>query len=197
MTRIKRGTTACSIRKEKSPLTKNSIGFNSSLFRIGQQDYIKIFHYAYKSRYERKRQRQYLCLARMNARVRIFDWNYYSFIHLFRGNEFLLNRKILVQLLFFDPISFKGLICLFFKMDTFSVAFQITFPRIGEYHRYYRRTFNYKNVNLLQKHILVTGRIIPRTSIILTIKEHRTIAKSIHQSRRRGLLPFIWLEHLL
>jgi len=58
-------------------------------------------------------------------------------------------------------------------------------------------TINYKNIYLLRRHISLTGKIIPRHITKLTAKEHRSMAKAIRQARRVGLLPFVWLTHLL
>jgi small subunit ribosomal protein S18 len=56
-------------------------------------------------------------------------------------------------------------------------------------------TINYKNVNLLRRYIGMTGKILPRRITNLTAKEHRSVAKAIRQSRRVGLLPFVWLAN--
>jgi small subunit ribosomal protein S18 len=66
---------------------------------------------------------------------------------------------------------------------------QETLPKTINY------TINYKNINLLRRYIGVTGKILPRRFTTLTAKEHRFIAKVIRQSRRAGLLPFVWLTY--
>ena len=51
---------------------------------------------------------------------------------------------------------------------------------------------DYKNANLLRRYIRVTGKILPRRITKLSAKEHRSISKSIRQSRRVGIIPYVF-----
>ena len=51
---------------------------------------------------------------------------------------------------------------------------------------------DYKNVNLLRRYIGVTGKILPRRVTKLSAKEHRSVSKSIRQSRRVGIIPYVF-----
>ena len=107
---VKRGSIARRRRKKVLSLTKGAIGSNSKLFRIAQQHSIKAMVYIYRGRRERKRYFRLLWIVRLNARVHVHNITYSSFTHNLKKKKCLLNRKILIQLFFFDPISFKILL---------------------------------------------------------------------------------------
>ena len=52
---------------------------------------------------------------------------------------------------------------------------------------------DYKNVNLLRRYVRVTGKILPRRITKLPAKEHRFMSKSIRQSRRVGIIPYVFI----
>nr|YP_009145464.1 ribosomal protein S18 [Monomorphina parapyrum]AKL78937.1 ribosomal protein S18 [Monomorphina parapyrum] len=59
----------------------------------------------------------------------------------------------------------------------------------------FSEVIDYKNVYLLRKFITIQGKILPRRMTKLTSKQHRSIMKSIKNSRILGLLPFINKEN--
>jgi large subunit ribosomal protein L20 len=107
---VKRGSIARRRRKKVLSLTKGAIGSNSKLFRIAQQHSIKAIVYMYRGRRERKRYFRLLWIVRLNARVRVHNITYSFFIYTIKKKKCLLNRKILTQLFFFDPTSFRILL---------------------------------------------------------------------------------------
>jgi large subunit ribosomal protein L20 len=107
---VKRGFVARRRRKKVFSLTKGAIGSNSRLFRIAQQHSIKSLLYIYRGRRERKRYFRLIWIVRLNARVRIYGINYSSFIRCLREKKCILNRKMLAQLFFFDPMRFESLL---------------------------------------------------------------------------------------
>jgi small subunit ribosomal protein S18 len=52
---------------------------------------------------------------------------------------------------------------------------------------------DYKNVELLRRHIGITGKILASRITTLTSKKQRFIALSIRRARRTRILPFVWL----
>jgi large subunit ribosomal protein L20 len=107
MTIVKRGFVARRRRKKILSLTKGALGSNSNLFRIAQQHSIKVLVSRYRGRRERKRYFRLIWIVRLNARVRMYGVTYNLFIYNLRKQKCLLNRKILSQLFFFDPLIFQ------------------------------------------------------------------------------------------
>jgi large subunit ribosomal protein L20 len=112
MVRVKRGSVARRRRKKILSVASGAIGSNSRLFRIAQQHSMKAIRYSYRGRRERKRLYRSLWLVRLNARVQVYGWNYSSFFSYLRQNNCLLNRKVLAQMVLYDPISFQRLLTL-------------------------------------------------------------------------------------
>lgn len=110
MTRVKRGAVARKRRKKCAPWTKGAIGVNTFLFRRAKQHTIKALSNAYEGARKRKRNYRKIWNVRLNAIVRIYGWNYSSFIYHLRQKKCLINRKILVQLSHYDPTAFKILL---------------------------------------------------------------------------------------
>jgi large subunit ribosomal protein L20 len=110
MTLVKRGAVARKRRKKVFSLSKGAIGSNSYLFRIAQQHTMKALNYSYRGRRERKRYYRQLWVTRLNARVRIYDFNYNLFMYQLRQKNYLLNRKILIRLFFYDPVEFQKML---------------------------------------------------------------------------------------
>jgi len=113
MTRVKRGLVARRRRKKILSIVSGSIGSNSRLFRISQQHSIKAMRYSYRGRQEQKRLYRSLWLVRLNVRIQVYGWNYSSFFSYLRQKKCLLNRKMLAQIIFYDPIFFQKLLDLF------------------------------------------------------------------------------------
>jgi len=110
MTRVRRGAVARKRRKKVIVLAKGSMGSNSRVFRISQQHVIKSLRYAYRGRIERKRKYRSIWLSRINARSRIYGWNYSTLSHHLRKKKCILNRKIISQLSIYDPKAFHKIL---------------------------------------------------------------------------------------
>jgi len=192
MTRVKRGSVARRRRKKVLLITSGAIGSNSYLFRIAQQHAIKAIRYSYRGRRERKRFYRSLWLVRLNARLQVYGWNYSSFSSYLRQKNCLLNRKILAQIILYDPISFQRLLDLP-KLIICFIYMYLTARKKTTSERPYM--ISYKNINLLRHYVGFTGKILPRRITKLNAKEHRAIAKAIRRARRVGLLPFVWLTY--
>jgi large subunit ribosomal protein L20 len=114
MVRVKRGRVARKRRGKRKHLVKGSKGSGSYLIRISYQQAMKALRYAYRGRRLRKRRNRSLSLIRVNASVYLKGLNYSSFSCYLRKKKCLLNRKILAQLAFYDPVSFYTLLKLLF-----------------------------------------------------------------------------------
>jgi large subunit ribosomal protein L20 len=193
MTRVKRGSVARKRRKKILLITSGAIGSNSRLFRIAQQHSMKAIRYSYRGRRDRKRLYRSLWLVRLNARLQIYGWNYSSFFSYLRQKKCLLNRKILAQIIFYDPIFFQRLLDIS-KLIIHFIYMYLTARKKTALEKPY--TINYKNISLLRHYIGFTGKILPRRVTKLNAKEHRAVAKAIRRARRVGLLPFVWLTYL-
>ena len=52
------------------------------------------------------------------------------------------------------------------------------------------REFDYKDINLLRKHMSEKGKIIPRRISYISIKKQRDLSNAIKRARYLALLPF-------
>ena len=130
------------IVKKILTLAKGAISSNSNLYRIAQQHVIKTFVYSYRSRHKRKCKYQTLWVTRLNARVRIYDWNYSSFIYKLCKKNCLINRKILVILSLYDPIAFQVLF-IYFNTNLRRPIF--SFPLLSNFYKiFYLKWFDSK-----------------------------------------------------
>lgn len=66
--------------------------------------------YAYEHRRLKKRDFRSLWIVRINAAVRPFGLNYSQFIHLLTKKDIQINRKVLADLAFTDPVAFEQLV---------------------------------------------------------------------------------------
>ena len=106
MTRIKRGSSS---KKRKIKILRINRGFQTSarkLFRIAKQKQIRTKTASYKDRKRRKRLFRNLWVHRINSAVRLYGLNFNQFIHLCKKTKIQLNRKIISQLIIYDPESF-------------------------------------------------------------------------------------------
>ncbi|MDK9699471.1 MAG: 50S ribosomal protein L20 [bacterium] len=66
--------------------------------------------YAFEHRRLKKRDFRGLWIVRINAAVRPFGMNYSTFIHLLDVKGIAVNRKVLADLAFSDPVAFERLV---------------------------------------------------------------------------------------
>lgn len=106
MTRVKRGTVSRKRHKKVLNMNKGFRGAASTLFRTANQRNMKALKYAYADRRKKKRDFRRLWIARVNAAVRRYGFNYSEFMHCLKKSSILLNRKTLAQLSISDPDAF-------------------------------------------------------------------------------------------
>lgn len=106
MIRIKRGAVAKQRRKKIFKVNKGFDASSRSLFRIANQKYVKTKISSYRDRKKRKRLFRNLWIHRINSALRLYGLSFNQFIHLCRKSKIQLNRKIIAQLIIYDPASF-------------------------------------------------------------------------------------------
>ena len=106
MIRIKRGKVAKNRRKKIIKMNKGFGMSSRSLFRIANQKYVKAKVSSYRDRRKCKRLFRNLWIHRMNSAIRLYGLSFNQFIHLCRKSKIQLNRKIISQLVIYDPDSF-------------------------------------------------------------------------------------------
>ena len=106
MTRVKRGNVSRKRHKKVLNMTKGFRGSASLLFRTANQRYMKSLVNSFADRRKKKRDFRTLWIARVNAAVRRYGFNYSEFMHFLKKSSILLNRKTLAQLSISDPDAF-------------------------------------------------------------------------------------------
>jgi large subunit ribosomal protein L20 len=106
MRRVTRGLVAQRRRKKVLSLSIGVKGSNSRLYRVGQQKLMQSMSFSYADRKKRIPEHRCLWLIRINAGVRTINWSYSSFMYNLRQKKIRLSRKVLAQLILFDPIFF-------------------------------------------------------------------------------------------
>ena len=107
MTRIKRGFVARKRRKKVLNMAKGFRGSSSNLFRPAIQRVMKALVFSYTHRRLRKRLFRRLWIARINAAVRYYGFNYNSTIFNLKKRNCQINRKWLSQVAIREPLIFK------------------------------------------------------------------------------------------
>ena len=106
MVRIKRGSVANKRRKKILKINKSFRGSSSALFRIANQKAIKSFASGYKNRKYYKRLIRQLWINRINSVSRLCGISFSQFINLCKKLKIKLNKKIISQLIIYDPHAF-------------------------------------------------------------------------------------------
>lgn len=110
MVRVKRGNVA---RKRRNKILNRAKGFrgsHSTLFRTSNQQVMKALVYGYIGRKQKKRQLRKLWIIRINAASSLFNIKYNVLINKLKKAKINLNRKMLSQLVIFDPLSFSNIV---------------------------------------------------------------------------------------
>lgn len=104
MIRIKRGSAARGRRKKNFKINR---GFqNLSQFRIINQKNLKAMVKSYHDRKKRKGFFRNLWIQRINCAIRLYGFSFNQFNHFFKVSKIQLNRKILSQLIIYEPEPF-------------------------------------------------------------------------------------------
>ncbi len=110
MTRVKRGNVARKHRNKILKLAKGFRGSHSKLYRIANQQVMKVLRNAYRDRKKKKRDFRRLWIARINAASRQHGMSYSQLIGNMKKADIQLNRKMLAQIAILDPASFEKVI---------------------------------------------------------------------------------------
>ena len=106
MTRVKRGSFR---RRRCKKIYASNRGFRRSshrLFSIANQKNLKAKFYAFQHRHQKKTIMRQMWIMRINSIARFYGFHYSQLMSAFKQSNILLNRKIIAQLLIFDPGSF-------------------------------------------------------------------------------------------
>ena len=110
MTRVKRGVTSHAKHKKVLKSVKGQWGRRKNTIRIAKQAMEKALQYAYRDRRTKKREFRSLWIQRINAGVRSEGITYAKFIHGLNKSNIKLDRKVLADLAYNDPESFKTIV---------------------------------------------------------------------------------------
>ena len=110
MPRVKRGMMTHKRHKKVLEAAKGYFGGKRSLFRTAHEQLLKSGQYAYRDRRNKKREFRRLWIARINAACRAEGMQYSRFIQGLTRSDIKLDRKVLAEMAFSDPDTFKQLV---------------------------------------------------------------------------------------
>ena len=110
MARVKRGTTSKAKHKKGIKAVKGQWGRRKNTIRVARQAMEKAMQYAYRDRRNKKRDFKSLWIQRINAGVRAEGLTYSKFINGLNKSGIKIDRKILAEIAYDNPIAFKTII---------------------------------------------------------------------------------------
>ena len=110
MARVKRGTTSKAKHKKVLKAVKGQWGRRKNTIRVARQAMEKAMQYAYRDRRNKKRDFKSLWIQRINAGVRAEGLPYSKFINGLNKSGIKIDRKILAEIAYDNPIAFKTII---------------------------------------------------------------------------------------
>ena len=110
MARTKRGVVSRAKHNKVLKLVKGQRGRRKNTIRIARQAMEKAMQYAYRDRKAKKREFRSLWIQRINAGVRAEGLTYSKFINGLIKSGVKLDRKILADIAYNDPQSFKSIV---------------------------------------------------------------------------------------
>jgi len=110
MARVKRGTTSKAKHKKVLKAVKGQWGRRKNTIRVARQAMEKAMQYAYRDRRNKKRDFKSLWIQRINAGVRAEGLTYSKFINGLNKSGIKIDRKILAEIAYDNPIAFKTII---------------------------------------------------------------------------------------
>jgi large subunit ribosomal protein L20 len=110
MPRVKRGMMTHKRHKKVLETAKGNFGGKRNLFKTANEQLLKSGNYAYRDRRNKKREFRQLWIARINAACRAEGMQYSRFIEGLTKAGILLDRKVMAQMAFGDPDTFKQLV---------------------------------------------------------------------------------------
>ena len=110
MARVKRGVQAKARHKKVLKQAKGFRGARSRTYKVAKQAVMKAGQYAYRDRRVKKRDFRGLWIQRINAGVREHGLTYSTFINGLKKANIEINRKILSEIAFHEPVAFKVIV---------------------------------------------------------------------------------------
>ena len=110
MARVKRGVESRRKHKKVLKLAKGYRGARSRTFKVAKQAVTRAGQYAYRDRRVKKRDFRGLWIQRINAGVREHGLTYSTFINGLKKANIEINRKILSEIAFHEPVAFKVIV---------------------------------------------------------------------------------------
>jgi large subunit ribosomal protein L20 len=103
-------TMASKKHKRMIKLAKGYRGRANRCFTVAKQRVEKAMQYSYRDRKVRKRDYRRLWIQRINAASRIYGITYSALVTKLNFSNIRLNRKVLANLAFYEPLSFRSVI---------------------------------------------------------------------------------------
>lgn len=110
MARVKKGVTARRRHKKILELAEGYRGSRSKLIKTAKEAVMHAGQYAYNGRKERKGDMRRIWITRINAALSTEDVKYNQFIAGLKKNKIDLDRKVLAELAYSNPDTFKEVI---------------------------------------------------------------------------------------
>ena len=110
MARVKRGVTSRAKHKKVLKSVKGQWGRRKNTIRVARQAMEKAMQYAYRDRRAKKREFRSLWIQRINAGVRAEGLTYSKFISGLNKSGIKLDRKILAEIAYSNPVAFKTIV---------------------------------------------------------------------------------------
>lgn len=110
MTRVKRGVTSRKRHKKELKLAKGYRGTRSKHIKKARESLLHAGKYALRDRRARKGEMRRLWIVRLNAALKEHGVRYSEFIQLMSAANVLVNRKLLSDVAFRDPVAFTKLV---------------------------------------------------------------------------------------
>jgi len=109
MPRTKGGFKTRRRRKKILKMAKGYYGARSRCYKVAKQAVEHALQYSYRDRRLKKRDFRKLWIIRINAAARQVGLNYSQFIHGLKKAKVMLDRKILADIAYHDPVTFNEL----------------------------------------------------------------------------------------
>ena len=110
MARVKRGVTSKAKHKKVLKAVKGQWGRRKNTIRVARQAMEKALQYAYRDRRNKKRTFKSLWIQRINAGVRSEGLTYSKFINGLNKSGIKIDRKILAEIAYDNPVAFKSIV---------------------------------------------------------------------------------------
>ena len=110
MARVKRGVTTHARHQKVIKAAKGYYGARKNLFTVANQAVEKASQYAYRDRRNKKRNFRGLWIQRINAGSRVHGLSYSKFMNGLKLAGIEIDRKILSDLAFYEPLAFEELV---------------------------------------------------------------------------------------